>query len=369
LDGRALTNSSVLFSDATGRSRVRLGTVIGVPRFGAFLLLLPLACFSEADVDASGGETTNGGTSTTATSASTTTSATTDTSATSTTTSASTDPDTGDATSSTSTSVDSTETAQSESGTDTGEACDPGFVEIPMIPLGWDGVFVLSPPALGDGGLPMCPPMLVDHDAVIADASVADTCACTCDPGCFVFADLDADCTSFDDILPGLDGICVDSVMGTAHVSLSSGLADEDICATPTSVPVIDGSRHRVCEDTDGSPCVPAPDDFLAPCVRHDGDVPCPGGPYSAKVTTVETIDVFCNPCESCVGAADTACATSTLTLYPELDCMGMGAAVTDNACSPESGVSMIADFDLACPPAPAEGGSAGGERTYCCVP
>jgi hypothetical protein len=134
-------------------------------------------------------------------------------------------------------------------------------------------------------------------------------------------------------------------------------------------VPEIDGPRHRVCEHTDGTPCVPSPDDFFAPCVRHDGDVNCPAGPYSAKVYTVETIDVFCNPCGSCLDAAATACAASSLTLYPDADCMGAGVAGTNLDCTAETGASLIVDFDLACPPTTAVGGSVGGERTYCCVP
>lgn len=343
--------------------------MIAVSRFAWLVLLAPLACFSEGDVESSGGESTQGDSAPS-------TSVTSDSAPTSTTSSSTSEDDgstsdTGDATSSptTSSTSSSSDDSSDTAATDTGNACDDGFVEIPdQLPLGWSGVFTLSPPSLGEG-TPMCPTGMVDHDVVLEDVN-ALPCSCDCDPGCWVYTELSEDCSDPDDILDAVhDEECVTSDFAPMRIDVDHDLAEIGGCDTPMPSPVIDGTDHRVCEHTDGTPCVPAPPEFLAPCVRHDGDVPCPAGPFSHKVLTAESLDVFCDPCESCQDAAVTACESGNALLYPEPGCRGTATAVSDLQCSPETGASLVLDFELACPTSGAAPGSANGERTYCCVP
>ncbi|HWB73834.1 MAG TPA: hypothetical protein VG755_02740 [Nannocystaceae bacterium] len=337
-------------------------------RLAWLVVLAPLACFSEGDVESSDGDSTQGDT-TNASASATTSASTTSSSDESTSSTTSADDVTSATTTTTSTATTSSDESEDTATTDTGDACEDGFVPLPDdLPPGWDGVFTLSPPSIGEG-TPMCPTGMVDHDVVLADIT-ALPCTCDCDPGCWVYTELSADCTDPDDILdPVHDEECTSSPLAPVRIDVDHDLAEIGGCETPMPSPVLDGTDHRVCEHTDGTPCVPAPPEFLAPCVRHDGDVPCPAGPFSQKVLTAESLDVFCDPCESCHEAAVTACESATGLLYPEPDCMGTAAVVTNLQCSPETGASLVLDLELACPTSGAAPGAPVSERTYCCVP
>lgn len=342
--------------------------MIAVSRFAWLFLLAPLACFSEGDVESSDGESTQGDSAPSTSAASETASTTTEPSSSS-----------DGSTSTITTGVDGSESEGSTTGTspdtstsdsgDSGELCPGESVEIPPPPIGWDGVFTLSPPPLDDR-VPECPPDLVSHGVAIVDAH-AEECTCACDPQCFVTGDTAQNCPDPTEpfAVPNASCINVDGAVPPVYLGIDESLFVNDQCPAPNATPVIEGERHTVCEHTNGTPCVPAPMGFSAPCVRHDGDVDCPAGPYSEKVLTVDALQAECAPCESCMQAAIDACTAGTLTLYDDVDCTGNAAVASSNTCSPEAGISFRLDFELACTPTAATPGAASNLRTYCCVP
>lgn len=338
-----------------------------VPRLAWLSLLLPLACFSEGDVTPGGSESSEGASSTFTTTTATTSPETTESgpgssSESTTATSATTvvDESSGEPTTdpTTSTATDTTET---------GDECPPGSAPIPPLPIGWEGVFTLSP-----GGTPkevlQCPPELSAVGEIIQDAFAAP-CSCECDPACWVYTDAEGDCLSFEGAFETTyDENCSNADVVPAFVSFDTDLAQDGGCDFPQTLAVIEGTRRNACEHTDGTPCVPAPPGFLAPCIRHAGDLACPAGPFTNRVLTVESLDVDCAPCDSCESAAIDACLAGSATLFSEADCGGDEVAVSSFACSPESGASIMVDFELACPSSNARQQGSHGERTYCCV-
>lgn len=113
-------------------------------------------------------------------------------------------------------------------------------------------------------------------------------------------------------------------------------------------------------------------------CIAHDGDVPCPSGPFSARLGVFgDDLVLACSACGSCTVAAQ--CGAATLRYYGDASCTSQTASVPMNGtCSPTnaSGFQIAYAYDapvigVSCAASGASSPSVSliSPRTLCCRP
>jgi hypothetical protein len=282
------------------------------------------------------------------------------------------------------------------SGRATGDPVDPGPVGASLpagsscaVPAGW-GVLAYAPSRATS-----CPDAWTSSDLVSDVVAEPGACSCSCttstaDPPSCAKGNLQglqgaSTCTNTS-VAYTISGTTCTSRGGTAY---TTGVARYQpfplYRGACTSAPAQDPSYLR---RTDGRACVPdtpaverlcngeAPAGWSS-CIAHDGDVPCPGAPFSNRVLAGSNASLVCGGCATCQNEA--SCGTTIMRYYDDSQCTSqVGARVLDDQCNAlQTGVTGaafthfrydVAMNDLACvASAAATTLTVEGRRTICC--
>ncbi len=265
--------------------------------------------------------------------------------------------------------VDSTADSSASNPSTTGsDDCAPQDT-VPELAAGWTGPFILVP-KLGGGDTPPPCPMALDGEGVASSGPAAQSCDCSCDPSCSAILSSSPGCGTEVDTL-AIHGGC-NATTGTGYVGAvgndsSPGSCDAPVAAAAT---VTWEDQLRVCAGPASARCLERPALGLGPCIRHDGDQPCPD-PSLARIVTHDDASATCSSCPDCGPAQASACGLANLVGYTGDACDGDATLMYQAAsCSP----MPVNSVDVAIPPPtcpPAEGTITGlvGTQTYCCTP
>ncbi len=272
-----------------------------------------------------------------------------------------------------------------------------GYVCTAPPPAGWSGPVALASAA--GGTIPACggayaTATATGHAGLTAGAAM---CGCSCGSAtgelCFPTINyyFDTACGTYnqDDGLPY--NFCTNVGSGNGSVKGVPGVAYGGTCTpngTMTVPPLSWSNSYAVCGYdaptdspggcTTGSLCVESPGGAFSskPCIYQNGDIPCPGSPYTVQ-TVIYTTDSDNRGCTTCTCNYEAGSCTAPITAWTAGSCSGSSLALsTDNTCHTFAGWSAVAGtIDYTAGTCPANAVSANGSAsatgpvTVCCAP
>ena len=273
-----------------------------------------------------------------------------------------------------------------------------GYTCTPPAPTGWNGPVAWFN-ASGDT-IPSCAAPFVTqgaggHSGINAPAAQC-SCGCTgptnvqCNQvGVTYYSDTNCQTSVGGAALPA--NFCVTTGSGSSVAAQAQATAFNGNCGSNPSktLPTISWSNSEaVCTYnapsdtggcTSGSLCMQQPPSgaYVKACVWQNGDVMCPGTPYSQKAVFYTSVDDERN-CAACTCSASAGSCTAQVTVYNLGSCNSSGSFIgiaTDNSCHQFAGVSAIAGAISVTPGTCSSGGTGGptgaasatGPVTVCC--
>ena len=230
----------------------------------------------------------------------------------------------------------------------TGCSSQPGSPCTSALAAGW------SPLALSPSPSQACPAGYAANDLFTdpGDAGAAAACACTCQ----ISATDPPSCQK--GTFTGLVGPTVCDTTSTPYVA-DGGAACEPATGNATvsavgnyTLPPYAGTCTASAQKTTGGvnvpsarACVPpvecaedvcrgVPPAGFASCIAHDGDLPCPGAPFTNRTLAGSDTVVSCGGCATCQNTP--TCSVATVRFFSDTNCTTMVASrVANNVCNP----------------------------------
>ena len=211
-----------------------------------------------------------------------------------------------------------------------------------------------------------CPGNFTSTDVVAAPMLQAGACACSCNiatqPSCALGAvtlkySSDSSCgTTYATYNITTAGACTDYGAGNftlvSHHSYTKLGLTSGTCTTPS--PVVDTSKvgstgMRTCNPS--TACAEDVCNGVVPsgtrsCIATNGDVPCPGGPFSDKVAVIGSgTTLSCAACSAC-NVTQSACGNGTVKFWGDANCtQAKGSETADGICNVTGGASGVNHF------------------------